>query len=148
MVKKLVLTAGLAAFLFSCGGSQVRPVVNPLAAEVKAQQERQIGQVDSSVGRPQWNSTPRVVYAKPVWIPPVIRRIYIPPHEAPDGSLVAGYYVWKIVVPGRWRKPGENVGAIPLKTEVLTPEKKSQQVRPQDAEAILNFLKTVKEKLR
>ncbi len=148
MVRRLSLIAAGLFLLSSCGTTQVRPAVNPLAAEAKAQREKQVEQVDRTVGRPHWSSAPRVVYAKPVWIPPVIRRIYIPPHEAPDGSLVAGYYVWKIVVPGRWRKPGEDVGAIPLKTEVLTPERKSQQVRPQDAEAIINFLKTVKEKLK
>lgn len=148
MVKRGVLLL-CGAFLFSCGGAEkVRPVTNPLAAEVKAQREKQVERIDGSVARPNWSSTPRVVYAKPVWIPPVIRRIYVPPHEAPDGSLVAGYYVWKIVVPGRWRKPGEDVGAIPVRAEVVTPQKKADTVRPQDAEAIKNFLREVKEKLR
>ena len=122
--------------------------VNPLSAEAKARNEKRVENIDKTVARPNWSSSPRVVYAKPVWIPPVIRRIYIPPHEAPDGSLVAGYYVWKIVVPGRWRKPGESVGEIPLKPEVLTRKEKEQRVRPQDAEAIINFLKSVREKTR
>ncbi|ADU97741.1 hypothetical protein Theam_1785 (plasmid) [Thermovibrio ammonificans HB-1] len=134
--------------LSSCGASQVqvKPTVSPMVLEQRQLQLRQERYVEAHVRRPDWSSTPRVVWAKPVWIPPVIRRIYIPPHEAPDGSMVAGYYVWKIVVPGRWRKPGENVGEVPVRAVYRSRKSESDRVRPQDAEAILNFLKQMKER--
>ena len=142
MVKR-VLTLGVALFLFSCGATRqpVKTTVSPLTLEKKQMAERNRKLIEEKVVKPNWSSSPRVVYAKPVWIPPVIRRIYIPPHVAPDGSMVAGYYVWKIVIPGRWRKPGEKVGEIPVVLNYRSPERKEQEVRPQDAEAILNFLK-------
>jgi hypothetical protein len=147
MVRKMG-AAFLSALLFSsCGTAvqQVRTTV-PLQVEQQQQAEREQKLIESRVVKPDWASTPRVVYAKPVWIPPDIRRIYIPPHVAPDGSMVAGYYVWKIVVPGRWRKPGEKVGEIPVSVRYVPKEAKKQRISPQDAEAIINFLKKYKEK--
>ena len=147
-MRKLALGLIILPLLASCGTAQVnqRPAVLPLAQEERQVDLKQERLIEESVQKPDWKSTPRVVWAKPVWIPPVIRKIYVPPHEAPDGSMVAGYFVWKIVVPGRWRKHGEKVGQIPVEAVYRSKEVKEQEVSPADAEAILNFLKQFRER--
>ena len=147
-MKKLLTALIMLPLLASCGTTQVssKPVVLPIAKEEKMVSERQRKLIEEKVRRPNLAESPRVIYAKPVWIPSVIRKIYIPSHEAPDGSMVAGYYLWKKVVPGRWRKPGEKVGEIPVRAVYRTEEVKKNTVEPQDAEAILNFLKEMKER--
>jgi|GEM_PF-5630339 len=143
-MKRLTVTFFLIPLLVSCGTVQVkdRPTVPPLAGEESLERTKTEKLIQKSLKRPDWSSSPRVIYAKPVWIPPVIRKIYIPPHEAPDGSMVAGYYVWKKVLPSRWRKPGEDAGRIPL--QAAPQSRDEDRVSPQDAEAILNFLKRFK----